>query len=116
MVVARAKSSMTMNELVELLGEYGQSNSVESIVRAGPYLEALAHTFGDREVGSVRAKELHAFPQTDLYESRGQPTVGPSGGENPRDGRAGLFPPSRGARGVLAVGEPTTRACPSRFV
>jgi 2-polyprenyl-3-methyl-5-hydroxy-6-metoxy-1,4-benzoquinol methylase len=61
MVVARAKSSMTMNELVELLGEYGQSNSVESIVRAGPYLEALAHTFGDREVGSVRAKELHAF-------------------------------------------------------
>ena len=52
---------MTTNELVSVLMDFGRSNSVESIVTAGPYLEALARAFGDREVRGIKAKELHAF-------------------------------------------------------
>ncbi len=52
---------MTTQELVGRLLEFGRANSVESIVDAGPYLEALAEGFGDRQVRDVTAKELHAF-------------------------------------------------------
>jgi 2-polyprenyl-3-methyl-5-hydroxy-6-metoxy-1,4-benzoquinol methylase len=52
---------MTTKELVGRLVEFGQANSVESIVAATPYLEALAQAFGDREVRDVTAKELHDF-------------------------------------------------------
>ena len=52
---------MTTRELVGRLVEFGRANSVESIVAATPYLEALAEVFGDREVRGVTAKELHAF-------------------------------------------------------
>ncbi len=52
---------MTISELVALLTDYGQLNSVDSFVRAAPYLEALALTLGDRDVGTVTARELHDF-------------------------------------------------------
>jgi 2-polyprenyl-3-methyl-5-hydroxy-6-metoxy-1,4-benzoquinol methylase len=52
---------MTTAELVGRLLEFGRANSVESLVAAAPYLEALAETLGDREVRSVTAKDLHDF-------------------------------------------------------
>jgi 2-polyprenyl-3-methyl-5-hydroxy-6-metoxy-1,4-benzoquinol methylase len=52
---------MTTEELATLLIEYARANSVESIVDASPYLEALARAFGDRDVREVTPKELHAF-------------------------------------------------------
>jgi 2-polyprenyl-3-methyl-5-hydroxy-6-metoxy-1,4-benzoquinol methylase len=55
------KDSITIKELASLLLDYAESNSVKSIVAAVPYLEALAHSFGNRDVRNVTAKELHAF-------------------------------------------------------
>jgi 2-polyprenyl-3-methyl-5-hydroxy-6-metoxy-1,4-benzoquinol methylase len=52
---------MTTEDLVALLLDYGESNTVESLVAARPYLEALAEGFGDRDARSITAKELHAF-------------------------------------------------------
>jgi 2-polyprenyl-3-methyl-5-hydroxy-6-metoxy-1,4-benzoquinol methylase len=52
---------MTTEELVGRLVEFGRANSVQSLVDAAPYLEALAETLGDREVRSVTAKDLHDF-------------------------------------------------------
>jgi 2-polyprenyl-3-methyl-5-hydroxy-6-metoxy-1,4-benzoquinol methylase len=52
---------MIVKKLTALLIDYGQSNSVKSIVAAAPYIEALAFEFGDREVRDITAKELHAF-------------------------------------------------------
>jgi len=52
---------MTTRELASQLIDYARSNSVASLAAATPYLEALAATFGDRDVRDVTAKELHAF-------------------------------------------------------
>jgi 2-polyprenyl-3-methyl-5-hydroxy-6-metoxy-1,4-benzoquinol methylase len=52
---------MTTEELVGRLLEFGRANSVQSLVTAAPYLEALAQRFGDREVRSVTARDLHDF-------------------------------------------------------
>jgi 2-polyprenyl-3-methyl-5-hydroxy-6-metoxy-1,4-benzoquinol methylase len=52
---------MTTKEVVGRLISFGQANSVESLVAAAPYLEALAERFGDREVREVTARELHDF-------------------------------------------------------
>jgi 2-polyprenyl-3-methyl-5-hydroxy-6-metoxy-1,4-benzoquinol methylase len=52
---------MTVAELAGRLLEFGRSNSVQSLVDAGPYLEALAGTLGEREVRAVSAKDLHGF-------------------------------------------------------
>lgn len=52
---------MTTKELVDLLIDFGQANSVDRVLTAGPYLEALSEAFGDREVRQVTAKELCAF-------------------------------------------------------
>jgi 2-polyprenyl-3-methyl-5-hydroxy-6-metoxy-1,4-benzoquinol methylase len=57
---------MTTRELVGRLLEFGRANSVESVVAAGPYLEALAERFGDRDARSVTAKDLH-----DLHREAG---------------------------------------------
>jgi 2-polyprenyl-3-methyl-5-hydroxy-6-metoxy-1,4-benzoquinol methylase len=73
MVMADGRRSMTTNELVRLLIEYGDVNSVESITRVGPYLEALAHAFGDREVRGITAKDLHAFHQEVRATQAGDP-------------------------------------------
>lgn len=59
---------MTVAELVGRLLEFGRSNSVESVVDAAPYLEALAGALGDREVRSVTAKDLHDFHRGDGAE------------------------------------------------
>jgi 2-polyprenyl-3-methyl-5-hydroxy-6-metoxy-1,4-benzoquinol methylase len=64
---------MTTKELIALIAEYGRSNTVESIVDADPYLEALAQTFGDRQVRDVTAKELCAFHE----QVCASPAVGP---------------------------------------
>jgi 2-polyprenyl-3-methyl-5-hydroxy-6-metoxy-1,4-benzoquinol methylase len=61
--MARTQESMTTKALAALLIEYGESNSVPGIVDASPYLDALAHAFGDRDARDVTAKELHAFHQ-----------------------------------------------------
>jgi SAM-dependent methyltransferase len=52
---------MTVAEVVGRLVEFGRANSVQSLVDAAAYLEALALTLGDREVRSVTAKDLHDF-------------------------------------------------------
>lgn len=52
---------MTTEELVGRLVDFGRANSVESLIAAAPYLEALGETFGDREARSVTAKDLHEF-------------------------------------------------------
>jgi 2-polyprenyl-3-methyl-5-hydroxy-6-metoxy-1,4-benzoquinol methylase len=52
---------MTTAELVGRLLEFGRRNSVQSLVDAAPYLEALAESLGDREVRSVTARDLHDF-------------------------------------------------------
>lgn len=52
---------MTTKELVELVIDFGQANSVDTILAAGPYLEALGRAFGDLEVRQVTARELCAF-------------------------------------------------------
>jgi 2-polyprenyl-3-methyl-5-hydroxy-6-metoxy-1,4-benzoquinol methylase len=52
---------MTTEELVGRLLEFGQANSVGSLIDAGPYLAALAERFGDRDARSVTAKDLHDF-------------------------------------------------------
>lgn len=52
---------MTTEELVGRLLEFGRANSVQSLIGAAPYLEALAQAMGDREVRSVTAKDLHDF-------------------------------------------------------
>ena len=52
---------MTTGELVSRLLEFGRANSVESLITAGPYLEALAQALGDREVRSVTASDLSDF-------------------------------------------------------
>lgn len=52
---------MTTRDLVARLAEWGRANSIESLVAAAPYLEALARTFGDRDVRSVTARELCSF-------------------------------------------------------
>ena len=52
---------MTVAELVDRLLEFGRENSVESVVEAAPYLEALAVALGEREARSVTAKDLHDF-------------------------------------------------------
>lgn len=53
--------TMTTRQLVDLLTEYGEHNHVGSVRHARPYLEALARTFGDRELRDVTAAELRAF-------------------------------------------------------
>jgi 2-polyprenyl-3-methyl-5-hydroxy-6-metoxy-1,4-benzoquinol methylase len=52
---------MTADELVGRLLEFGRANSVGSLTDAGPYLQALAARFGDREVRSLKARDLHDF-------------------------------------------------------
>lgn len=52
---------MTVAEVVGRLVEFGRANSVQSLVDAAPYLEALAEALGDREVLSVTARDLHDF-------------------------------------------------------
>jgi 2-polyprenyl-3-methyl-5-hydroxy-6-metoxy-1,4-benzoquinol methylase len=52
---------MTTDELVGRLLEFGRANAVGSLTDAGPYLEALAARFGDRDVRSLTAKDLHDF-------------------------------------------------------
>jgi 2-polyprenyl-3-methyl-5-hydroxy-6-metoxy-1,4-benzoquinol methylase len=52
---------MTTDELVGRLLEFGRENSVGSLTDAGHYLEALAGRFGDRDVRSLTAKDLHDF-------------------------------------------------------
>jgi 2-polyprenyl-3-methyl-5-hydroxy-6-metoxy-1,4-benzoquinol methylase len=64
---------MTTRDLAALLLEYGRSNSITSIVDAGPYLEALADRFGDRDVRDVSAKDLHTFHE----QVCGSPAVEP---------------------------------------
>ena len=64
MVAPGAKPSMTTRDLVALLIGYGASNPVSSLTAAAPYLDALARTFGDRDMRDVTAKELHAFHRT----------------------------------------------------
>jgi SAM-dependent methyltransferase len=44
-----------------MLTEYGDRNSVGSVVDARPYLAALVLAFGDRDPRNVTAKELHAL-------------------------------------------------------
>lgn len=64
---------MTTTELVALLVDYGRSNTVAPIVTAAPYLEALGDRFGERDVRSVTAQELHDFHA----QIAGRPTVRP---------------------------------------
>jgi 2-polyprenyl-3-methyl-5-hydroxy-6-metoxy-1,4-benzoquinol methylase len=52
---------MTTKELVGRLVEFGRANSVESLIAAAPYLEALGEEFGEREARSVTARDLHDF-------------------------------------------------------
>ena len=52
---------MTTAKLVGRLLEFGRVNSVESLIAAAPYLDALAKTFGDRDVRSVTARDLSEF-------------------------------------------------------
>ncbi len=52
---------MTTKELVGRLVEFGRANSVESLIAAAPYLEALGEAFGEREARSVTARDLHDF-------------------------------------------------------
>jgi SAM-dependent methyltransferase len=52
---------MTTAELVGRLLEFGRASSVESLVVAAPYLEALAESLGDRDARSVTARDLCAF-------------------------------------------------------
>ena len=52
---------MTTEELVGRLLEFGRANSVQSLISAAPYLEALGEAFADRDVRSVTAKELSDF-------------------------------------------------------
>ncbi|MGZ5346761.1 MAG: class I SAM-dependent methyltransferase [Solirubrobacterales bacterium] len=66
---------MTTKELVGRLVEFGRANSVQSLAAAGPYLEALAERFGDREVRSVTAKELHDFHH-DVGAQLAEPVIG----------------------------------------
>src|SRR5262249_56159476 len=61
-------STMRTKDLAALLIDYAQSTSVKSIIAAAPYLKALAHTFGDRDVRGLTAKDLHAF-HTQIYAS-----------------------------------------------
>ncbi len=46
-----------------MLVRYGETNSVDSLVDARPYLDELVAVFGDRPVRDVRASELHRFHQ-----------------------------------------------------
>lgn len=55
---------MTTKELAEQLIGYARTNSVASLTAATPYLDALAQSFGDRDVRDVSAKDLHAFHRT----------------------------------------------------
>lgn len=57
------QATFTVDQLVELLLDYGHANSVERITSVAPYLQELAHEFGGREVRSVTAKELGGFHQ-----------------------------------------------------
>ena len=52
---------VTTRELCDRLAEFGRANSVESVVAAGLYLDALSEAFGDHDPRDVTAKELHAF-------------------------------------------------------
>jgi SAM-dependent methyltransferase len=52
---------MTVAELVGRLVEFGRANSVQSLIDAAPYLEALGSELGDRETRSVTARDLHEF-------------------------------------------------------
>jgi 2-polyprenyl-3-methyl-5-hydroxy-6-metoxy-1,4-benzoquinol methylase len=52
---------VTTRELVAVVSEFGRDNSVQSLVDAAPYLDALAEAFGDRDAREVTARELHAF-------------------------------------------------------
>ncbi len=72
-MVARPPASVTTQELVARLIDYGRANDVASLVDATPYLEALAGRFGDRAVRDVTAKELHAFHE----QVRSSPAVLP---------------------------------------
>jgi 2-polyprenyl-3-methyl-5-hydroxy-6-metoxy-1,4-benzoquinol methylase len=54
---------MTVAELVGRLVGFGRANSVQTLVDAAPYLEALVSELGEREVRSVTARELHEFHQ-----------------------------------------------------
>jgi 2-polyprenyl-3-methyl-5-hydroxy-6-metoxy-1,4-benzoquinol methylase len=53
--------TFTIEELVDLLIDYGRTNDVQRITRVAPYLEELAGEFGSREVRTVTAKELNTF-------------------------------------------------------
>lgn len=52
---------MTTAELAGRLIAFGRANSVESLIAAAPYLEALAGAFGDRDVRSLSARDLCGF-------------------------------------------------------
>ncbi|HSD24552.1 MAG TPA: class I SAM-dependent methyltransferase [Solirubrobacterales bacterium] len=52
---------MTTAELVGRLISFGRTNSVESLIAAAPYLEALAEALGDRDVRSVSTRDLSDF-------------------------------------------------------
>jgi len=52
---------MSVGELVGRLLEFGRANSVQSLIDAAPYLEALASELGEREARSVTARDLHEF-------------------------------------------------------
>ena len=52
---------VTTRELCGRLAQFGRANSVENVVAADPYLDALAEAFGDRDPREVTAKELHGF-------------------------------------------------------
>jgi 2-polyprenyl-3-methyl-5-hydroxy-6-metoxy-1,4-benzoquinol methylase len=63
---------MTTNELVGRLVQFGETNSVQSLIASRGYLEALAERFGEREARDVTAKELH-----DLHDDVGAELAGP---------------------------------------
>src|SRR5262249_46151992 len=67
-----SRAAMTTNELVRRLVQFGEANSVDSLIASRGYLEALAERFGDREARDVTAKELH-----DLHGDVGPELVGP---------------------------------------
>lgn len=55
---------MRTKDLTERLIQFGLTNSVDSLLAATPYLEALTEVFGEREVLDVSVKELSAFHKT----------------------------------------------------
>jgi 2-polyprenyl-3-methyl-5-hydroxy-6-metoxy-1,4-benzoquinol methylase len=69
------QATFTVDQLVELLLDYGQVNSVERITFVAPYLEALAREFDGREVRSVTSKELSRFHKHVVTSPAGRPVL-----------------------------------------